>query len=149
MNPQEAAASKSIEALLTDSQKTKLPNVLKQFSAFQPAGLPLEIADKINLTEAQREKIAAIAEASRAADRKAMDEARASGDFESIRTAMQESRKAVRDKALTVLTDDQKKLVTDWVSTHPQRGPGFGGPGGPGGFGGPGDGNGPPPGGPN
>jgi len=157
VNPQEQAAIKSIEAILTDTQKQALPTVLKQFSAFQPAGIPLEIADTVNLTSVQRLKIAALVEAARAADRKTMDAARESGDFESVREAMQESRKAVHEAALEVLTDVQKKTIGDFVAKHPMRGPGGpggpggqfgppqGGPGGPGGPGGQQEGNGPPP----
>jgi hypothetical protein len=145
-NPQEQAAIKSIESLLTSTQMKALPTVLKQFNAFPMAGIPLEVAGSLKLTSAQREKISAIAEAARAADRKTMDAARDSGDFSSVRDAIQQSRQALHDEVVGLLTDTQNKTLTDWVSAHPQRGPGFGPPpGGPGGPGGPGDGNGPPP----
>ena len=133
MNPQAQALIKSIDAILNDKQKKDLPDVLKQFNAYQPAGIPLEIADKVNLTAAQREKVSEIAEAARAADRKVMDEARATGDFEAVREAMQKSREGVHGKVKAVLTDAQNKAIEEFVKSHPRMGPG--GPGG--GFGGP------------
>ena len=136
----EQAAIKSIEAILTSTQKSVLPAVLKQFNAFPMAGIPLEAAGSLNLTSAQLEKISTMSEAARAADRKTMDAARASGDFGTVRDAIQQSREALHTEVVGVLTDAQNKTLSDWLAAHPRRGPGFGPPPG-----GPGDGNGSPP----
>ena len=72
-----------------------------------------------------------------------MDVARASGDFESVGNEMQRSSEGVHEKTMAVLTEVQRKALTDWIFTRSQRGPGFSPrPGGFGQqFGGPGDGN--------
>jgi hypothetical protein len=127
-NPQEQAAIKSIEAILTSTQVKALPAVLKQFNAFPMAGIPLEVTGSLKLTAAQRTKIASIAEAARESDRKTMDAARESGDFASIRDAMQQSREALHDQVVGLLTEAQNKTLSDWIDAHPQRGPGFGPP---------------------
>ena len=77
--------------------------MLKQFSAFPMAGIPLEAAASLKLTTAQREKIADTVEASRTAGRAALDDARANGDFQAIRDVMQKTREAVHDKVTAVL----------------------------------------------
>ncbi len=143
MSPAEQAAIKSINSILTDTQVKALPAVLKQFNAFPMAGIPLEVTGSLKLTAAQRTKIATIAEATRASDRKTMDAARESGDFASVRDAMQQSREALHQQVVGILTETQNSTLNNWVSAHPQRGPGNGPP--PFGGGGPGDGNGPPP----
>ncbi len=54
-------ASKAIEALLTDDQKTAWPAVKKTWDIFQKAGLNIELGEALNLTEEQMKALAAYA----------------------------------------------------------------------------------------
>lgn len=142
---------KSIEAVLTDTQKQAVPGLLKTLDALQVSGIPIPVVSDLKLTASQKTKIQNLAEATRQEDRKAMDNARATGDFDSVREALQKSHKSVHDKVMAILTTDQKSVVSAFVKDHPQRGPGGFGPppGGPEGDGPPpppgGQGDGPPP----
>ena len=131
------ATIKSIEAVLTDTQKQAVPGLMKTLDALQVSGIPIAVVSDLKLTSDQKTKIQTLAATAKQADRKVMESAHESGDFDSVRTAMQKSRKSVHDKAMAVLTSDQKQIVSAFAKEHPQQGPA--------GFGPPQDGNGPPP----
>lgn len=146
MRTQEKQYNQQIEAVLTADQKQKLPSFLKEINGLQGAGVPADLYADLKLTGDQKTKIVAIAQKAQ----QEMETARQNGDFSG--DGMRES----HEKAMAVLTADQRKAVQKFQQDHPQRGPGgFGGAGGPGGGpggpggpgGGPGDGPPPPPGG--
>jgi Spy/CpxP family protein refolding chaperone len=138
-------AAKSIGDVLTDEQKQALPGLLKEIEALRATGIPAELYGDLKLTSDQRKKITAIAQKAQESQRQAMDKARESGDFQSVRETMQKSRRQTHDKAMQVLTSEQRALVEQFIKDHPRQGPGgFGPP--PGGGRGRGEG-GPPPGG--
>jgi hypothetical protein len=141
-------ASKQIEALLTDSQKKMLPDALKELGDLGPTGIPLDILGDLKLTADQKTRIIAVSRKSQQDLRQKMDEARQSGDFQSIRDLLQTSRETTQKQIMAALSLDQRTMIENFIKEHPMRGPGgFGGPGGfpggPGGFGPPG--GGPPP----
>ncbi len=144
-------AVKQIESLLTDAQKKRLPDALKELNALGPAGIPLELLGDLKLSSDQKSSIVAVSTKAQRDMRQKMEDARRSGDFQSIRELMRSSRDNTRNQVMAILTPDQKALVENFEKDHPMRGRG-GFPGGPGGFpGGPGGfgppGGGPPPGG--
>lgn len=97
-------AVKDIEAILTDDQKAKLPDTIKELGALRNAGIPLEVVGDLKLTADQKTKIAAIAkEAQDKVSNLTPEERRAK-----MRETMQES----RDKTMALLTDAQKKVIT-------------------------------------
>lgn len=51
-------ATKAIEALLTDDQKTMWPDVKKKWEAFQKAGLSIDLGEALNLTPEQMKALA-------------------------------------------------------------------------------------------
>ena len=132
MEAAEKKAQKAIDAELTDTQKKKLPELLKALTALQRDGLVPEVSLKLKLTDAQITKLAAL------------------------------GKDATTRKIERILTDEQSEYAEAHRRQGPPRGgqqgppppggqgfggrPGQGGPP-PGGFGGPGEG-GPPPGGP-
>jgi uncharacterized membrane protein len=136
-------ATKDIEAVLTTSQKKAIPTVLREIQALRMAGIPAELLGTLKLSDDQRKQIASIVQQAQQETRQKMDAARQSGDRNAMRDIMEQSRQDIHDKAMAVLTDDQKAQVEKFVAEHPlpPGGPGFGPPPG-----GPGDG--PPAGGP-
>ena len=146
----------NIEAVLTDDQKQALPGFLKEVETYRSTGIPLEVYGDLKLTVDQKQQIAAVAKKAQQDMQAKMEAARQSGDFQSMRSAMDQNRQTTHAKAMAVLTADQRATVKKYMDAHPrpQGGPGgpggFGGPGGPGGPGGfgPGGPGGPPPGGP-
>jgi hypothetical protein len=141
MRASDDKASKEIEAQLTDSQKKQLPDLLKDVSLYRSVNLPPELISELKLTPDQKKQLETIARDSQADMRSKMREAAQSGGFQAARDVMQKSRQATYEKALTVLTPDQKDKTVAYVKAHPQRDEGGFGPFGGFGFG-------PPPGGP-
>jgi Spy/CpxP family protein refolding chaperone len=125
-------ADKKITDLLTPEQKKLLPAVLKDIQTLSAVGIPAPTMGDLKLTDDQKKKIADIAAASQKTMQEKMQEARQSGDFQAIREIMMTNRKETHDKALAVLTEDQKKIVAKYEKEHPQQpGRGFGPGGGP------------------
>ena len=54
----DAKATKAIEALLTDEQKTAWPDVKKKWDVFQKAGLNIDLGEALNLTPEQMKALA-------------------------------------------------------------------------------------------
>ena len=126
-----AAALKDIGAVLTDDQKAKVPDVLKEFTALRGAGIPAGVVGDLKLTADQKTKIADIAKAS-AADRAARLQELQGGDRAAMRQAFQDMQKAEKDKVTALLTDTQKTTLEKYLKDHPQPAFGAGGrrPGG-------------------
>ena len=123
-SPEEQKAIKQIKTVLTDEQNGKVAQVMADVRGIGPAGLPMPVLEKIDLSKDQWSKIHAIL----VKNRPSQDEQEGPGpggrrDF-----------RAIHDQVFAVLTDDQKKVAQEFRQRR--------GPGGPGGFGGP------PPGGP-
>ena len=123
--------SDKIKGLLNDDQKKQVPDVLKDFKLLNGAQIPLGLFSKIKLTDDQKKKLDEIETASQKDQKEKLDEAQKSGDFQSVRQAMQESRAALQTKVNEVLTDEQKELIKTWRKDHPR--PQGGRPGGAGG----------------
>lgn len=116
----EKKGTKEITQILSDAQRSKLNLLVKALAALQAAGIRSEAALKLNLTDDQLSRLAAM------------------------------NANAASTRAETVLTDDQKDIAEDYkMPMGPPGGRGgFAGGGGPGGPGGPGGFGGPPGGGP-
>jgi hypothetical protein len=134
----------NVEAVLTPDQKKLLPEFLKTAQALRATGIPMEVYADLHLTADQKTQLVAISDKSTADMRQKMEDAQANGGgdrqamFEMFRTAREDT----HNKAMAVLSADQKAKVDAYVAAHPapQFG-GFGGGGGRrgggGGFGGP------------
>jgi Spy/CpxP family protein refolding chaperone len=110
-------ATKDIEAVLSDDQKTKLAAVLKDFTAMQMVGIPAAALGDLKLTADQKSKILAIAKPLQAKMQEAMQAGQnggGGGGFQAIREEMM----AGREKALEVLTAEQKTKLEKY---QPQR----------------------------
>lgn len=120
----EEKANKDINALLNDSQKKALPGVLKGLTPLRDAGIPLELAASLKLTEAQKTQIGDAVNKVRAS---APPPGAGGGGFGGF-GAMREMREKMHSAALQVLNADQKRQVDAWEKAHPR--PQFGGFGG-------------------
>jgi hypothetical protein len=130
----ETKANGEVEAVLNADQLKAFPDVLKSLRALGAAGVPPHLYAELDLTAAQRAKLAAVAPPEPKPDAGRPD-----------RAAMQAQREKTRSAVMAILTAEQRGKVEAFRRDHPGRGRGPGGPGGPGGdFGGPG-GDGPPP----
>jgi len=136
-----AKANSSIEAVLTPAQKKELPGALKEIGTLRNAGIPFETLGELKLTSTQKTKIASITD--KAQKDMAAKFTAANGNFQSLRTVMQDARTKTHADVMTTLTPTQKAVIDKYEKDHPRRG--FGGPGGgggrrggPGGPGGPG-----------
>src|SRR5262249_49713265 len=107
----ERAANKKIEALLTSDQKTALPGLLKDLQLLGSVGIPGEVIGDLKLTVDEKKQISDIVKKSRNDMQAKMEEARQSGDFGSIRELMMDSQKQTHEKAMAVLTDEQREIV--------------------------------------
>lgn len=133
-------AKKDIEAVLNAGQRKQEDSVLKEAKTYNTAGIPLAVVPDLKLTGDQKKKFADIADEAakdQEATQKNLAEARTAGDqqkMQEIVQTMQASRKATHDKALEVLTDDQKAAIAQYQKDHPRgnRPGGTGQPGGPG-----------------
>ena len=160
MRAMEQKANKDIEAVLNDTQKQALPVILKQFDNLRMGGIPLEVYGDLKLTSDQKQQIGDIVKKARAAMAPPPDGGQPGAGGPPPGEGGQPGAggpprgpggrgpggmfQKTREQVMAVLTDDQKKIVQDYLEAHPRQRFGPGGPGGPGGFGGPG---GPPPGG--
>ncbi len=132
---------KQIEATLTASQKQALPALYKTLDAMRAAQIPLEVYGDLHLTAEQKQQLAAL-NARPAQDnssrQQAGDQARRSGQFGAT-SALGGQPNQQHEKAMALLTSDQRKVVEAFrqKQPRPQGGPGFGPPDGQGGPGGP------------
>jgi hypothetical protein len=116
-------AKKDIEALLTPEQLKKSATLVKTAGIYNSAGIPLGVVADLKLTADQDAKLAAIAaDADKANVTMQKDMADAQGDqqkTDDLRQARQTARKATQDKALAVMTDAQKTMLTQYQKDHP------------------------------
>ena len=118
-------AKKDIESVLTADQIKKSESALKSAGVYNSVSIPLAVVADLKLTPAEDEKLATIAaEATKAdaATQKDMAEARSSNDqqkMQDLMQARQASRKATADKALAVLTEEQKTMLAKYQKDHP------------------------------
>jgi len=125
-------ANTDIEAVLTEDQKAKLPDMNKTLGYYTSVGIQLGVLPALKLTEEEKTKIVAIATDAQTKTRDAFTNA-PGGDRQAAMTAIQAIRKDATDKVVALLTDSQKATLEAYNKAHPA--PQFGGPGG-GGFGG-------------
>ena len=120
----------AIKAVLTDDQKAKLPDFVKELQGMQQSGIPVAILGDLKLTADQKTKITAQAEKNQTAMQQKMQEARASGQRMSPQDRMAMMKDA-QDKVSELLTPTQRAMVDKYNRDHPNQGfGGFGGPGG-------------------
>ncbi|MBI3945241.1 MAG: hypothetical protein HY321_04930 [Armatimonadetes bacterium] len=115
-------ATQDIEAVLTDAQKQKVPDLIKQMQVYRNCGIPLEVVAALKLTPDQVTKLEAI---SKEYQTKLEGMQTGGGGFDGFR----ELREATQQKVQAVLTADQKAIVEKWQRDNPQPGRGAGGRG--------------------
>ncbi len=128
-----------IDAVLTPEQRTKLTGLMKETQEIQRLGIPVQTLDKLNLLHSQRASLEELSVKSSASMRKAMQNARDSGNMRDMMQEMMKQRNQMHEQAMQILTESQRRIVDQFFRDHP-RGPGMmgmgmGGPGGPGGRG--------------
>jgi Spy/CpxP family protein refolding chaperone len=97
--------SEQVEQVLTPEQRTKITDALRQFGALRGLGIPLDVATKLNLTEAQKKQIEPLV-------REATEKVRAMSPDER-RAKSREVMAETREKVLQILTEDQKKMLQE------------------------------------
>lgn len=103
-------ADTAITAVLTDDQKAKMPDFMKELTAMQGAGIPAPILGSLKLTDAQKTKITALA----AANQEKQAAARAAGQ-----RMTPEDRAAYQKDVSDVLTPTQHTMVDKYMKDHP------------------------------
>lgn len=134
----EQKANTDITALLTATQKPKLPALLRQLEGIGALGIPLEVYDELQLTAAQKTQLNAIAKRMRESMPRPGE-----GNPPPPHEEMEQNRQRFHEEAMAALTDAQKTIVQEFIESHPRPPFGGGRPGRPGGPGG--EGNSPPP----
>lgn len=119
-----------LAAILQPEQLARLKQINLQVRGFQ-ALAEEEVAAELKLTDDQKQQLAAIEEENAAAMREVFTQARESGgDRQAVREKMDELRKAAGEKALAVLTAEQKaqfeKMQGPKADVRFQGGPGGG-----------------------
>jgi hypothetical protein len=132
-----------LNALLEEGQKTRLDQITVQIRIAMGAFGTLKADDmktKLSLTEEQLTKLTEAETVINEERTKAMEEMRNGGsfDFQKMGEKMAEFQKKSTESAMALLTDDQKKMVTEMTGAEFKiemrdlmgRPPGGGGPGG-------------------
>lgn len=132
-----------LNALLEEGQKTRLDQITVQMRLAMGTFAALKADDmktKLSLTEEQVTKLTEAETAFNEERTKAMEEMRNGGsfDFQKMGEKMAEFQKKSTESAMALLTDDQKKMVTEMTGAEFKiemrdlmgRPPGGGGPGG-------------------
>ena len=121
-------AKKDIEAVLTPAQLKMSVKALKSAMVYNTVGIPLPVLADLKLTHEEETKLADIVEAATKEQEptvKALTEARTAGDqakVTEINQTMQASRQATREKAMAVLTEEQKATLAQYQKDHPRGG---------------------------
>jgi Spy/CpxP family protein refolding chaperone len=119
-------AKKDIEAVLTPAQAKAADKALTSARVYSAVGIPLPVVADLKLTSAEDAKLAAIIDEStkeQAPAVKALADARTAGDqakVQELGQTMQTSRQATRDKAMAVLTEEQKATLAQYQKDHPR-----------------------------
>ena len=111
MGEKRTQATKDIEAVLTDDQKAKLPEVLKTLGVYNTVGIPVGALPDLKLTADQKTKIAEIGKEATEKMTAARQAAQGGGDPQAGRDAMMAARKDATDKVTALLTDTQKTAL--------------------------------------
>ena len=130
MQDMNKSSDKKVTDALTPDQQKLLPSLLKDVQTLNSVGIPSATMADLKLTDDQKKKLTAIAETSQKAMTAKVEKASQNQDFQAIGQIVTTSRKATKDKALAVLTDDQKKTIAKYEKDHPQQPGRFGGFGG-------------------
>ena len=107
------SARTQIEALLTDEQKKRLADGLRDLGALRAAGVPVELVADLKLTDDQKKQIAGI--------QKDVQAKRQALTPEERRTKGRELNQEARTKIEAVLTADQKAQIERYRKDHPRR----------------------------
>jgi len=86
------SADAGIAAVLTGPQKAALPALLRTLDDLRMVGTPPATYGTLKLSVSQTARLTALARTSQQATRRAMDAARRSGDFGSVRASMRSGR---------------------------------------------------------
>ena len=119
-------AKKDIEAVLTPAQVKTAAKVLKSAGVYNTIGIPLPVLADLKLTSEEETKLAAIVDAATKDQEptvKALAEARTAGDqakMQELGQTMQTARQATREKAMAVLTEEQKATLAQYQKDHPR-----------------------------
>jgi Spy/CpxP family protein refolding chaperone len=140
MQDMNKANDKAVAEILTPEQTKRLKQIRLQVSMRQGGGIAAfnnpEVVQALSLTDEQKEKLKAIGEDVR---KEMADLRQGGGEPAEMRKKMEELNKSTHDKAMAVLTDEQKTKLKD-LAGEPFKGElQFGRPGGgrrPGGAGG-------------
>lgn len=132
----EQAANREIEGVLNAQQKPMLGRLLKDVNDFRTVGIPMEVVEKLKLSQQQRQQIGVIAGNAQQAIKQVMDQNQQNGDPRQGQRKVGDILHKAHEAMLALLTDAQKEILEQF---HPD-GPPHGGPGGPDGPGGPGGG---------
>jgi len=116
-------AKTDIEALLTADQKAKVPDVVKKFAGIAAVGIPLACYVDLKLTDDQLAKIEPIGKDLVAKQAAAQAAGGGGGGGMGGNPELRQARTDARDKVQAILTDVQKKVITDYQAANP----GFGG----------------------
>jgi len=125
-------SSKDIDAILKDDQKTEATALVKDLQMLQVLRIPYQTLDDLKLTSEQKTKLMAIAAdvtKERTAKQQEIQAARQANDnakAQELQQAFFASLGAGKpdEKALAVLTADQKDVIDKWQKANPQRGGG-------------------------
>lgn len=131
--------NEKLAGILTADQSKRLMEVYLQTAGVAALNDP-EVSAKLNITDDQRAEMQRVVGESMQGMREEMRSAFESGDREAIAAKMTEMRKAVEEKAVAALTDEQRATLTELKGEAFELPPdalreAFG-RGGPGGFGG-------------
>lgn len=107
-------ANKEIEAVLTDDQKKQLPDLMKEMRMYSAFRIPMTAVGDLKLTDDQKSRLAGLAKEMQEKTRESFQ----SGD----RTKGQEIQKEYQDKAMALMTDEQKAVIKKSQEDMPRRG---------------------------
>jgi len=125
-------SAKDIDAILKDDQKTQATAMVKNLQMLQTLRIPYQTLDDLKLTDEQKTKLAAIAAdvtKERTAKQAEIRAAQQSGDTAKAQELQQAFFASAfggkpDEKAMAVLTADQKDVIDKWQKANPQRGGG-------------------------
>lgn len=106
---------KEIEGILTEDQKKKVPEMEKDMTLFNSVGLPPATMADLKINEEQKKKLKALSEETQTKRSGLTPEERR--DRAKVNALTQEA----RQKAMEILTAEQKGIVEKWRKENPPR----------------------------
>jgi hypothetical protein len=106
-----AACNKDIQAILTEEQKKKVPEMEKEIQLFNSVGLPPATLGDLNLTEEQKKKLKTLSNETQLKRGELKREER--------ETKGKEINNEARRLAMEILTEEQRAVVEKWRKEHP------------------------------